>query len=214
MLLMGRFARSLLIVVSILAGSITVEAKPPENPKSALARQHYEAGLAAFNLRDFKTAIAEFEAGYRLKPDPVFLYNLGQAHRLAESHEQALYFYRAYLRTSEDTPNRKEVEDRIATLEKLVAEKKEAARPPDHTLAPNDQRQPAVVATPAAPVTTTAPAAAPDRKPVYKRWWLWTAVGVGAAALAVGLGVGLTVGQRSNAPSLGTVGPGALTVEF
>lgn len=36
-------------------------------------------------------------------------------------------------------------------------------------------------------------AAAPT--PLYKRWWLWTAVGVGAAGLGLGLGLGLS-GRR------------------
>lgn len=204
---------SICIVVALAS---SVRAKPADSPKAAQARQHYEAGLAAFNLRDFKAAITEFEAGYRLKPDPVFLYNLGQAHRLSESHDQALYFYRAYLRTSADPPNRKEVEERIATLEKLLAEKKEAARPPDHTLPPGEPKPtppPAPAVTP--PAQQVIVASKPDRTPVYKRWWLWTTVGVGVAALAVGLGVGLTVGrQSSSSPSLGTFGPGALTVEF
>jgi tetratricopeptide (TPR) repeat protein len=210
MRLITRF--TLFFVVAALA--LTADARPADSAKSAQARQHYEAGLAAFNLRDFKVAIAEFEAGYRLKPDPVFLYNLGQAHRLAESHDQALYFYRAYLRTSADPPNRKEVEERIATLEKLLAEKKEAARPPDHTLAPGEPK-PAPAPPPApAPAPPTQVTSKTDRKPVYKRWWLWTAVGVGAAAVAVGLGVGLTVGRQTTSPTLGTFGPGALTVEF
>ncbi len=35
--------------------------------------------------------------------------------------------------------------------------------------------------------------------PVYKKWWLWTIVGVVVAGGAVGLGVGLT--QRQPAPT-------------
>jgi hypothetical protein len=39
--------------------------------------------------------------------------------------------------------------------------------------------------------------------PVYKRWWLWTAVGLGAAAvLSVGLGVGLY--ESARAPTANT----------
>lgn len=34
--------------------------------------------------------------------------------------------------------------------------------------------------------------------PVYKKWWLWTAIGLAAAGTAVGLGVGLT--QNSSPP--------------
>ena len=81
----------------------------PDDSQRAEARRHYEAGLAHFNLREYKQAVDEFQAAYRLRPDPVFLYNLGQSYRLANDPEQALYFYRAYLRTSDNPPNRPEV---------------------------------------------------------------------------------------------------------
>jgi tetratricopeptide (TPR) repeat protein len=85
------------------------------------AQRRYESGLAHFNLQEYAPAIADFEAVYRIKPDPALLYNLAQAHRLAENHERALYFYRAYLRAMPHAKNRGEVTARIADLEKLVA---------------------------------------------------------------------------------------------
>ena len=200
---------AVIAITMLVAASAT--AKPDE--KIQQARQHYEAGLASFNLQEYAKAIEEFEAGYRLRPDPVFLYNLGQEHRLAEKPERALYFYRAFLRSSSNAPNRKEVEERIASLDALVAQKRNAATPPYSTLPP--QEKPAVVEQPAPVAQPVVVAKAGDRPtPVYRRWWLWTAVGVVAVGLGVGLGVGLTAGKSSNGPTLGTVGPGALTVRF
>ena len=121
-------------VILLTAG--VVHARPAEDPKVAEARQHYESGLARYNLKEYKAAIEEFEAAYRLKPDPVFLYNLGQAYRLADDPEQALHFYRAYLRERPGASNRKDVEERVGQLEEVIAAKKTAAQPPDHTLAP------------------------------------------------------------------------------
>jgi hypothetical protein len=42
---------------------------------------------------------------------------------------------------------------------------------------------------------------------LYKRWWLWAAVGVGVAALATGLAVGLSSGgtQSPEPGSLPTI---------
>lgn len=180
-------------------------AKPPD-PRGAEAKQHYDSGLAAFNLQDYDNAVREFEAAYRLLPDPVFLYNLAQSHRLATRHERALYFYRAYLRTSSDPPNRDEVLGRIETLEKLIAEQANAQKPPDGTLPPEAQ-QPAP-----APATAVAAPSPPERKrkPVYRQWWLWTIVGVVAAGAAVGLGVGLSQPRAGFDASVGTFGPSAL----
>src|SRR5438034_9003729 len=110
-----------------------------EEAKTNEAREHYKSGLAHFNLQEYKAAIVDFEAAYRLVPDGVFLYNLAQAHRLNDTPERALYFYRAYLRAVPAADNRVEVDGRIATLEKLLADKRNLATPPDHALAPGDK---------------------------------------------------------------------------
>ena len=61
--------------------------------------------------------------------------------------------------------------------------------------------------TPATTLTTTTTQTAPPREhtPVYKTWWLWSAVGVAAAGLAIGLGVGLGSSHNNDpATALGT----------
>jgi hypothetical protein len=58
-----------------------------------------------------------------------------------------------------------------------------------------------VAATPAAGNAVTA---APGKKPVWKKWWFWTAIGGAAVVvLAVGLGVGL--GTANTRPPYGTL---------
>src|SRR5689334_6368244 len=78
-----------------------------------------------------------------------------------------------------------------------------AARPEAPKEAPREvpreiPRTPAETTPPGAQLVLTTgaetPTAATRPKPLYKRWWLWTTVGVASAALAVGLGVGLTAG--------------------
>jgi hypothetical protein len=55
-----------------------------------------------------------------------------------------------------------------------------------------------------APVTATK--TAPERTPVYKKWWLWTAVGVAVVAgVAIGVGVGLSAGTHAPQSDRGTV---------
>jgi len=210
------------LVLALCLAPFTVAAAPPDNdPKLEEARQHYESGLAHFNLREYQAAIEDFRAGYRLKPDPVFLYNMAQAHRLADHVEDALYFYRAYLRIGDNLPNRREVEERIASLEKLLGEKSKLKRPPDQTIAPAEKAAASVEKAPA-PVEKSSVAAAPApmhdapaRTPVYKKWWFWTIIGgVVVAGASIGLAVALTQSGATFNPSLGTVGPGALTVQF
>jgi len=95
---------------------------------AAEAKKHYEEGTKAFNLAEFARAVAEFKIAYNAKPDPLLLYNIGQAFRLAGDDGQALLFYRSFLRNMPDAPNRREVEGRIRTLEKRVAEQKAAGQ--------------------------------------------------------------------------------------
>jgi tetratricopeptide (TPR) repeat protein len=207
--------RLTIFALLVLALASPASAKQAEDAATAQARKLYLSGLAHFNLQEYQPAIDDFEAAYRLKPDPVFLYNLGQSHRLADNPERALYFYRTYLRNFASAPNRVEVEGRIATLEKLIADKKNVATPPDHALAPEETPAPPPPTPAPAPVVVT-PAPAPvAHTPVYKKWWLWTIVGVVAAGAAVGIAVGVTSqsGPTFNA-DLGTVGPGALKVGF
>jgi hypothetical protein len=46
---------------------------------------------------------------------------------------------------------------------------------------------------------------APEKRPLRKKWWVWTVTGIGVAAIGVGLGVGLTLGRHEVLPS-GTLG--------
>lgn len=114
-------------------------------------------------------------------------------------NEDALNFYRSYLRRAPDAPNRAEVETKIAALQEAIAVQEKARTTPKQGLAAPDSAEP-----PPPPAPSPSPSATgnalvaehappPARTPVYKKWWLWTAVGaVVVAGVAVGLGVGLS----------------------
>ncbi|MCA1664623.1 MAG: hypothetical protein LC659_10200 [Myxococcales bacterium] len=197
--------RFCVVAALVLLAAAPVDAKP-EDPKIAAARQHYEAGLAHYNLEEYRDAVVEFEAAYRLRPDPVFLYNLGQAYRLGDNPEQALHFYRAYLRTLPAAPNRAEVEGRITDLEQVVAAKKNAAaRPPEHAL----PRAEAPAGTTTTTTTTTTPPSAPQRRsdaPAGRRLRLagLAVGGVGVASLGVAVGFSVLAKQASDKLTNGT----------
>ena len=115
----GRRGRSL----RILALSVSIGAELLAPPARAqvdkdLARQQWEQGTADYTLGHYVQAVAHYEQGYRALPDPVFLFNIGQAERLAGEREQALLAYRSYLRSSaEGAPKRDIAERWIAELE-------------------------------------------------------------------------------------------------
>jgi len=133
-------ATSLVTVLALLAGSspVAVQAASPgtDEALSAEAKRHYEEGTKAFNLAEFPRAVAEFKAAYNAKPDPLLLYNIAQAFRLGADEAQALLFYKSFLRNMPDAPNRKEVEAKIRTLEKVVAEQQKQAEQRKESLTP------------------------------------------------------------------------------
>ncbi len=175
---------------------------PSRADDAAAAREHYQRASNAYDLGHFSEAAKEFEAAYQLKNDPAFLFNIGQAYRFDGKNQQALLAYRAYLRRLPDAPNRAQVESRLAELKELIDKQNATeSHPPTGTLTPNGESSAVVVAQP-----TTPPA--PRETPLYKKWWVWTAVG---GAVAIGLGVGLGVGLSggdTNARTLPPVGGG------
>jgi tetratricopeptide (TPR) repeat protein len=183
--LIARIFLSLIICGVICGVSLGAPANAPD-PDSVEARKHYQRGMAHFRLREYPQAIEEFQDAYRIHPDPVILFDLGQTHRLAGAPSQALHFYRAYLSAAPEAENRAEVEARIAELEKTPS----APVPTPAPLviaaspAPGKQLEP--------PITVEKSAVVGKRTPAYKRWWVWTLVGVVVAGAAVGTAVGVT----------------------
>jgi tetratricopeptide (TPR) repeat protein len=137
-----------------------------EDKATAIAKRHFYAGEKLFALGRFSDALAEYEAAFDAKPLPAFLFNIGQCHRNLHDYDAAIFSFRKYLSLLPDAPNKAEVEDLIRELEAAQARDKAEA----------DQR--------AAERARAAAAAHDDDHPLYKRWWLWTGVGVVAAGTA------------------------------
>jgi tetratricopeptide (TPR) repeat protein len=205
-------------------------------PASAeTAKEAYNRGLSLYAAGKYQEAADSFLAAYRLKPKPLILFNVGQAYRKQGSFDQALTYYRRFLDEAppaERAPLEEEVRKYVHEIEAEQALKRSLvdkadtdeanklafpkrtepaptpAPPPAVTPAPAPVPVPAPAAAPVAIAAAPAADSAPAHTPVYKKWWLWTAVGVVAAGVAVGVGVG--VGTRSSDPStaLGTRQPG------
>src|SRR5215471_679856 len=112
---MHRLPRRVALIVALGVVTTTLPARAADDA-AAKAREHYQKGTAFYDLAKYAEAIQEFEAAYEIKNDPAFLYNLAQSYRLAGNPEQALHFYRTYLRREPKTPNRAEIEKRITEL--------------------------------------------------------------------------------------------------
>jgi tetratricopeptide (TPR) repeat protein len=166
----------------------------------AEAKRRFKSANQHYALGEYQQALDDFKAGYRAKEDPVFLYNIAQCYRALNDNQNAVSFYKSYLREAPNPPNREEVESKIHTLEEALATQQRArTAPPSTVLHPEGGEGTPRTTTNAAEVERAAPP--PEKTPVYKKWWLWAAVGgVVAVGLGVGLGVGLTRGSTTSSP--------------
>lgn len=100
------------------------------------AREHFQKGHAAFQKRDYRVAIQEFELAAQQVPSADLWYNIARAHEELSEHEKAVENYRRYLRDRVDPPDREQVEARIRALEELAEQERRQgrARPTTGTL--------------------------------------------------------------------------------
>jgi tetratricopeptide (TPR) repeat protein len=196
---MGQSIALSLLLVAFAAGRAGAD-------DGKLARQHFEDGSRLYDLGKFSDAARQYEEAYKYKPDPALLFNIGQAYRAAGDVNAALTAYKSYLRRVPNASNRQEVETHIAKLQKLV----EAKSPPQETRPPIESAPPPTpppIVTPPPTVTPptlvmTTTAAPAGKKPLYKKWWLWTAIGgVIVAGGVVAIAVAATTPKDASSPA-------------
>jgi tetratricopeptide (TPR) repeat protein len=96
-------------------------------------KARYERAVALYKSGQYEKAIEEFQAVYEMRPAPILLFNLAQAHRKAGHKEKALDLYERFKRenTEGDSKLTKETEQYITELRVAVemdkAAEKEAA---------------------------------------------------------------------------------------
>jgi tetratricopeptide (TPR) repeat protein len=160
------------------------------------ARAHHEQGRLQFSLGRYETAISEFRKAYELRADPSFLFDIAEAYRSLGAPDRAVFFYRRYLTTHPNPPNRPEVETQIALMEPTI--------PPEGSVGPTALRlSPAAQAerSPSSPLFTRERAVVADERGVIGKWWFWTAVGTLAAVGATVAILAFGQGSEEKVPS-------------
>src|SRR4029078_10754325 len=150
----------------VVAALVALAAAPAQAQDAEKARQLFQQGSKYYDLGQFDKAIEAWQQGYDQKPDPGFLYNIAQAYRQKQDAQRAIFFYKGYLRNSPKAHNRVEVEQKIAALQKHLAERGAApAAPPPAPRPTTPVPPPPVAARPPAappPVATTPSSAGPS----------------------------------------------------
>jgi tetratricopeptide (TPR) repeat protein len=164
-------------------------------------------GSALYAAGQYQLAVDAYQRAYMENIDePRYLLSLGDSYRALHRTADALRFYRLFLHERPAAPERASVVEHIRELERPAP------------AAASTLPTPAPAPSPAPPlVVAVAPAVTPSpRRPPWRRWWFWTAIG-GGVALGVGLGVGLGLratggGSGSFMPTLPPFGPAGQAV--
>lgn len=110
-----------LIAIPVLLSLLATESRAQPDPRTEKAREHYLQADAYYKVDKYREALGEYEQAYIAKPDPSFLYNIGQCHRLMGNKADALRFYRRYLKDAPNAPNRLVTEKQIRELDAALA---------------------------------------------------------------------------------------------
>ena len=96
-------------------------ASPSGGTSTSAARAHARQGQAFYDLNRIQEAYLEYEQAYLIEQDPALLYNMGQCQRKLGNNEEALHFYRTYLRRVPKGPSAVEAEKRVRELDAAAA---------------------------------------------------------------------------------------------
>lgn len=217
-------ALAVIFLLPMMSLALAGEPGKTADPAKAAALAHFETARRLYEVREYAKALEEYKAAYVAKPDPAFLFNIGQCHRKLGQNAQALDFFQQYLKKAPpDDPNRPQVEARIADIqaeEQAKVPRVPETRPlpvPPEPLSPAAAPAPlptplaietAPVPSPAPPPSagtdvslTAQPAPAVEQKPIYVTWWFWTGVGAVVVAGAVTTAYLMSSGGGTKIPS-------------
>jgi tetratricopeptide (TPR) repeat protein len=163
----------------------------------ASARAHFERGKALYAAERYQDAIVEFQRGFELVPRPLFLLNMGHAHRKLGELRAARAMYQKYVdAVAPDDPDRAPVSELIGKLDEQIARQ---PLPPSRPRPEEVEPAPRVAAAPPPP---------PRRPFIRRHWWI---IPVSVVALG-GLGLGLYFGLRGRDDGCSGYSYGCVTV--
>jgi tetratricopeptide (TPR) repeat protein len=122
----GKALAALTLLAALAAPAPVAHAQSDAQKREA--KEHSDRARRFYDVGKYAEAIEEYQKGYLLTDDPNMLYNIGQCYRLTDHPEEAVRFYRNYLRRAPATAqNRADVEAKIAAQEKISEDRKRAA---------------------------------------------------------------------------------------
>ena len=108
--------RASTIAIILVAIHALAAAQPAPSPEER-AGELVDEAIRHYNVGEYTEAIAAYKEAYKLVPEPLLLWNLGQAYRLAGDCAKALTSYRSYVREAPAGDFRAMADQRIPEME-------------------------------------------------------------------------------------------------
>ncbi|HZS37010.1 MAG TPA: hypothetical protein VFF06_09290 [Polyangia bacterium] len=141
------------------------------------ARERYKQGQTSFEAGKFAEAARAFEESYELSRRPQLLWDAAQAYERQYALDadlrnvrRARALYHNFSELGETPQERADATQQEQACDRIL---RDAERPAEKER---------------------------EKKPLYKQWWLWTAVGAGVAVVAVSVGLGVGLSQSGAPP--------------
>ncbi|HEY6461639.1 MAG TPA: tetratricopeptide repeat protein [Polyangiaceae bacterium] len=180
-------AMTVTVVVGLLP-VVSARAAPPADASSAAkdrdqALALYRASTKAYEEGRFQDAVDLLTQAYGLEQEPVILFNLARAYEGLGDLEKAVDAYVRYLDRQPDASDRGSIEQRVATLNKQIADRKTLEQQRDEERARAEQARKAAE-------DTQERVAREEQQRQGPGAWPWIIGGTGVAALGAGIVLG------------------------
>ena len=187
----------LLWLLCAVSASAQTEQPPAEDDctRDRECARHYLQARTLSKAGQLADALDEYHAAYAIQHVPTLLFNIARINHKLGRLKEAASAYAAYLRQDVGTePSLKEKAKEYLTQ---IPPQSEPPQPPPSPAALLPAAQPDLQTQliPFKPPPPSEPSAAAS--PIYKRWWLWTAIGAVVLGGTVGVIVGTQVDFRS-----------------
>ena len=184
-----------LVSILLVFGIAAAQPKPDDVQRAA---QLYDKGKRHFDIAEYSAAIAAWKEAYLLSSEPLLLFNIAQAHRLAGDCAQANRFYLNYKRVQPKPPNQAELDSAMQKCAGIAPATGDSgtttATQPEPTPPPVEPTPPPVEPT---PVVAQPPPHVDTAYEDQGRMYRLTGLAVGGAGVAAGI-VGIVFALKAS----------------
>ena len=190
----------------LLCGSLALAHADPKSKtdgclKDPVCRASYNQALGQYDAGRYDEALTGFQAAYARRQMPWLLVNIGRTVQRLGRPQEAINYYERYKKAEPNIDAESEarinkfIEQARALLEQTPEQSNLPVTPkPDPTVAPPP------VALNLNPAVRPDADTSPTNKPVYKKWWFWTIIGVVVAGGVAGGVAGAVLSQKKAPP--------------